>query len=201
VGNRVDVMVDLETYDTISSAAILSIGACVVPWGASEPTSKFYTVIDLESNAKYKRTTSASTKAFWDSQPAEARKIFNNPDAVDFEKGLLDFRNYLGKLTNWKSLFMWGNGSDFDNVILVSAYKALDVTTPWPFYQSRCFRTIRKELGHLIHEPVREGTHHNALDDAIYQAKILAKFAGILRPDLNIPLAVKEEPQWPTMQM
>jgi hypothetical protein len=186
-------MCDLETLDTVASAKILSIGACTVPWDGVTPIEVFYVVINEESQPD--RSESKSTRAFWDSQPPEARTIFGHPDAVSLEQGLLMFRQWLGKLTNWKSTYVWGNGSDFDNAILSHAYASIDVTLPWPFYQSRCFRTVRKDLSHHVGaEPARKGTHHNALDDALYQAEILVMYGKVL----GIEGAKGSEPKaWP----
>lgn len=64
---------------------------------------------------------------------------------------------------------IWGNGADFDNVILTNAYRAVGISRPWEPYHDRCYRTL-KNLRRDIHL-YRTGTHHNALYDAITQAE------------------------------
>lgn len=166
-----DIMVDLETYDTRSSAAILSIGACHIDWQREEITDPFYRIIDLQTCLDAGLTESESTKKWWDRQGPEARRVFTDP-SVSLLQGLTDFATYL-KFFGTSKVKLWGNGSDFDNVILTHAYNKLGLDAPWRFYNNRCFRTVRKELASYIQEPDRAGVHHNALDDAMFQASIL----------------------------
>lgn len=165
-----DVMVDLETLDTRPTAVILSIGACRVNWGTGEASDPFYRVIDPASCEEAGLTKSKDTLAWWAKQSEEARRVFTDPN-VSLLQALTDFATYL-KFFGGR-VRVWGNGSDFDNVILINAYNALGLDAPWRFYDNRCFRTVRKQLGHLITEPPRGGTYHNALDDAVFQTQIL----------------------------
>lgn len=170
----VDVMVDLETLGTKPNAIILSIGACVVNWKETEPNPKFdfYRVVNVDSCREAGLTECTSTRLWWEKQDENARKVFTDPN-VPLMHALSDFYNHLRSF-NLNQVRVWGNGSDFDNVILNSAYNAVGLNAPWRFYNSRCFRTIRKVFGHTVVEPPREGTYHNALDDAKHQARILA---------------------------
>lgn len=173
-----DIMVDLETYDTRPTAALLSIGACRVDWENGEISDHFYRVVNLQTCLDAGLTESASTKAWWDKQSEEARRVFTDP-SVTLLQALSDFATYL-KFFDASKVKVWGNGSDFDNTILINAYNKLGLDAPWRFYNNRCFRTVRKEFAHLIQEPKREGTYHNALDDAIFQAKILLQLKEVL---------------------
>lgn len=67
-----------------------------------------------------------------------------------------------------KGVRVWGNGSDFDNVILRNAYAAIGSTYPWRYNDNMCYRTI-KNLAPDV-KMARQGVHHNALDDARSQA-------------------------------
>lgn len=174
-----DIMVDLETLDTRPSSIILSIGACVVNWGRGEPTDPFYRVISVESCKEVGLTESASTKAWWDRQSPEARTVFTDPN-VPLLQAMTDFAKYL-KFFGIKDVKLWGNGSDFDNTIIAHAYNALGLDAPWRFYNNRCFRTIKNAMSDHIKEPKREGTYHNALDDAMHQARSLLQLKGKIR--------------------
>lgn len=68
---------------------------------------------------------------------------------------------------------VWGNGADFDPVLLSSAYRAIGRPPPHKFYNVHCFRTLKNLFP--VEKPARDGTHHNALDDAIHQVKHLHK--------------------------
>lgn len=66
---------------------------------------------------------------------------------------------------------IWGNGADFDNVILASVYKRIGMEQPWLYRNNRCYRTLK-----ALHPEIpieRVGTHHNAVDDAESQARHL----------------------------
>lgn len=166
-----DIMVDLETLDTRASSIILSIGACRVDWNNNEVSDPFYRVINIESCRAIGLTESASTRAWWDRQSEEAKSIFTDP-CIDIQDALIDFANYLRPFDH-KKVRIWGNGSDFDNTILIHAYDALGLDAPWRFYNNRCFRTVKSIMSHLIMDIKREGTYHNALDDAKHQARML----------------------------
>ena len=80
------------------------------------------------------------------------------------------------EFSNWipDGAIVWGNGSDFDNVILKNAYRRVDMPTPWPKFNDRCFRTM-KTIFKDVQKPKREGIAHSALDDAIFQATWILK--------------------------
>jgi exodeoxyribonuclease VIII len=166
-----NIMVDLETLGTRSTSIILSIGACRVTDG--EPSDPFYRVISVPSCRDAGLTSDASTERWWNQQNDEARRVFTDP-SVTLIQALSDFSTYIRGFGS-RSVRLWGNGSDFDNVILANAYSAVGSQIPWMFYHNRCFRTVRKLIGAQIKEPSREGTHHNALDDAMHQARILGQ--------------------------
>ena len=185
-----DIMVDLETLDTRSSAIILSIGACRVTGG--EPDKPFYRVVSVDSCVAIGMTESKSTRAFWDKQPPEARAVFTDPN-VSIETALVDFAGYIRSFGS-NSVRLWGNGSDFDNTILTSAYDRLGSPTPWRFYNNRCFRTIRKLCGVDLQEPERLGTYHNALDDAMHQSRVLTAIRNLRLQDHRMLEHAKANP-------
>jgi exodeoxyribonuclease VIII len=78
---------------------------------------------------------------------------------------LTSFLNQFGR----KGLKVWGNGSDFDNAILAACYAAVGQPLPWDFWHNRCYRTLKALRPELKLQ--RQGTYHNALDDAKTQAQ------------------------------
>jgi hypothetical protein len=79
---------------------------------------------------------------------------------------------------NPRYLKVWGNGANFDNVILRSAYDRAGQTCPWQFWNDSDVRTmvlLGKQLGF---DPKRnmpfDGVAHNALADARHQAKYVS---------------------------
>lgn len=170
------VMCDLETLDTKPTSIILSIGACVMHPDTGEIGDTFYRSIQVDTCRGAGLTESESTKEWWEKQSEEAKVVLNCPNAVPLLMALSDFSTFLrlqqGGPTKTR---LWGNGSDFDNVILRNAYEALGYEAPWRFYNNRCYRTVKAIMGHQLVESPREGTYHNALDDALHQARQLLR--------------------------
>lgn len=168
-----NVMLDLETMGTFSTAPIVAIAAVLFDPKSSEIGDTFYQLINLDSCMKVGLLPDASTILWWMGQSDKARGQICNPslDRSDLKEALLDFSLWIPD-----DAIVWGCGSDFDNVILANAFKTMELPVPWKFWNSRCYRTVR-ELKPSI-QFVREGTHHNALDDAISQAKHLQKVLG-----------------------
>ncbi len=163
-----NVMLDLETMSTASNAAIISIGACEFDeFGVEENT--FYRTISLDSCTHRGLQIDGSTIEWWLKQSSAAQKAITKDNEV-LGQVLKAFAEWLPK----DNVQVWGNGSDFDCVILQNAYKTYNGTEPpWPFWNNRCFRTMQNSFPSL--ELDRKGTHHNALDDAIFQAEYLIK--------------------------
>ncbi len=110
---------------------------------------------------------------WWITQSPRAKDIFNSRDAVTLESALKDFSEFVSQVEN---VCVWGNGSSFDNVILKNSYNKLSMPIPWNFRNDRDVRTIIALAQDISgfdskKEVVMDGIAHNALDDAIYQAK------------------------------
>lgn len=165
----INVMLDLETFSTRSNAAIVSIGA--VKFEDDKILDTFYCTIDAATCKAAGLHIDKETLAWWAQQSKEAR------DALLVDN--LPLEVALNKFTAWfgtKSLPTWGNGAGFDNVIMENAYRAIGQKRPWLPWDDRCYRTVKN----LFNIPIdkREGTYHNALDDALTQTKHLIKILG-----------------------
>ena len=167
-------MLDLETLDTATTAIVLSIGvAAFDPNNIEEPPRPlFYRALNVGSQRDVGRTESRETREWWAKQSPEARTVLSEPThfihhALD-EFAKLDWANVKG---------VWGNGSDFDLGITRSLHESFGLTVPWAYWNARCYRTVRA-MHESLHGPNgpqadRLGTHHNALDDALHQARNL----------------------------
>ncbi len=164
-----DVMLDLETMSTSSNAAIVAIGACKFDT-LMDITDTFYTTVNLSSCIKKGFDVDGDTVCWWMKQEDTARKhIYQTSNTMDIKDALIAFQKWLGK----DNTRIWGNGADFDNAILSNAFRKFGVIKPWNYGLNRCFRTIKASFPKI--ELPDEGTKHNALDDAIWQAKYLLK--------------------------
>lgn len=167
-----DVMVDLETLSSDSDAVVVSIGAVgFSPEGVAVP---FYGILDRSEQVTHGRSINPNTVDWWLKQDALARVVFEQ-QAFPVATILGQFATYLQQFG--REVRLWGNGSDFDNVILGNLYRAYQMKQPWSHRNNRCFRTLKNLVTLDAGEGVeRGGTHHNALDDAIYQAEMAVQF-------------------------
>lgn len=169
------VMVDIETLGTEPFAPLLSIGACrfnmepeMLPFSDPE-NDLFYQAITLESCLDVGLKPSAGTTLWWMGQSKEAQQVFNDPQAVGLPVALDAFTDWL----NSQPDEIWGNSARFDLGLLSAAYRACGKLVPWSHLRERCYRTMKSLPKVSDIKLVREGTYHNALDDAISQARHL----------------------------
>lgn len=159
-----EIMLDLETMGNRAGAAIVAIGA--VRFDQSGLGGQFYRTISLRDCVAEGLRIDPETVNWWLQQSDTARKaIVTDPSPL--REALVEFMLWCGKPSA-----LWGNGSDFDNVILAEGYRVCDIDLPWDWWANRCYRTF-KNIRPDIRMGARHGTHHNALDDAISQAKHL----------------------------
>lgn len=163
------VMIDLETADNVPTAAVVAIGAVV--FQGPNAGLQFYTAVDLHSCLAAKLTMSDDTMAWWGKQSLEARAVFADPQRMPVLAALQEFYRFMQSLNEPR---VWGNGASFDNAIMANAYRAVGVPLPWKFWHDRCYRTVAAGIFQKRHQ---QGTHHNALDDAISQADHLLAHA------------------------
>ena len=176
----VHVMVDLETMGKKYNAPIVAIGAVVFDPATGSIGESFYKVVCLESSVNWGAVIDPSTVIWWLKQSSEARSAIVNDDAIPLLDALLQFREFVSDNVagGSKKAQVWGNGASFDNSILRSSYDCIAEDYPWEYWNDRDVRTM-VELGHAInYEPQKaipfEGERHNALADAIHQARYVS---------------------------
>ncbi|EMZ8531474.1 3'-5' exoribonuclease, partial [Escherichia coli] len=163
--------VDLETMGTNPDAPINSIGGTFFDPATGEMGPEFSKAIDLETSGGI---IDRKTIKWWAKRSREAQSaIFT--DEISLDVALRLFIEFIEKNSGGCFVQVWGNGANFDNVILRRSYERQGIPCPWLYYNDRDVRTI-VELGNAIGFDVRmaipfEGVPHNALDDARHQAK------------------------------
>jgi len=166
-----DIMIDLETLGTTADAAILSIGAVRFDLDAGTVFDHpFYSAISVDSQPG--RAITGGTLAWWLDQPKQAQAVFTDPYMRDLEFVLAELDSFIDS-TPGVSPIVWSNGADFDLPMLTHAYKQFGWPQPWKPYAARCYRTYKNLPGARAIKLERTGQHHNALDDAIDQARHL----------------------------
>jgi len=161
-----NIMLDLETMGTSSDSAIVSIGAVVFDQDLGI-IDRFYKTINLQSCLDRGFIVDGGTITWWLNQSEEARKELKNSKTT-IKDALKAFQDWLPK----GHIQIWGNGADFDNVILQNAFKKFKVDNPWPYYANRCFRTFKYSFPTI--EGIKQvGVSHKSVDDAEFQANYL----------------------------
>ncbi|ENY9582865.1 3'-5' exoribonuclease, partial [Escherichia coli] len=163
--------VDLETMGTNPDAPINSIGGKFFDPETGEMGPEFSKAIDLETAGG---VIDRGTIKWWLKQSREAQSAILT-DEIPLDDALLQLREFIAENSGEFFVQVWGNGANFDNVILRRSYERQGIPCPWRYCNDRDVRTI-VELGKTIGFDVRtaipfEGVPHNALDDARHQAK------------------------------
>lgn len=186
------IMLDLETWGVTPGSDLRSIGAVVF-----DPTinyvsevRQFYAATDNPiigianySGApvyQYSLTRDPETVKWWNDQSQEAQAAFANP--VELQKTCEHFSSWFNRITfrvsaKLTDVRLWCKGPHFDIAILEAVYRAVSLPVPWHYRSPRDMRTVADLAGITKDEEktLFTGTPHNALDDAISQAKIVCE--------------------------
>jgi hypothetical protein len=169
-----NIMIDLETLGTGQNSVITAIGACMFEQDTQEIGQEFYMNIDWQSSIDAGLEIDVETIKWWllqDKKAIDALFKISYP----LSDVLREFTAFVTSNCNLTPK-VWGNGATFDITILENAYSAVNQKPPWKFWNIRDCRTVEDISSDFINKSSikREGTHHNALDDAIYQAKYVS---------------------------
>ncbi|EFO3510381.1 exonuclease [Escherichia coli] len=168
---RHHLMIDLETMGKNPDAPIISLGAIFFDPQTGEMGPEFSKTIDLDTAGG---VIDRDVIKWWLKQSREAQSAILT-DEIPLDDALLQLREFIDENYCGFYVRVWGNGANFDNVILRRSYERQGIPCPWRYCNDRDVRTI-VELGNSIGFDVRmtipfEGVPHNALDNARHQAK------------------------------
>ncbi len=166
--------IDLETLGTRYNAPVISIGVVQFDPDTGKLGATFYREIDIDSAIKAGKI-SGSTLAWWMQQSEKARRVFGPDNKVSLATALDGLSTWLRGMAMAPKV--WGNGASFDITILEHAYEngCVGLREAWHYTNVRDMRTL-VEAAQLDKGdwPKDVGTHHNALDDAKYQAMVIS---------------------------
>lgn len=170
-------MIDLETMGIRPTSAVVSIG--IVRFNQEELLETFYTPVSLANCYELGMTFDQSTVDWWARQSVEARAAWQVENAPTVQEALTKMVAWMGQFGHVKQNAVWGNGVDFDIVLLNHMFNLIEADAPWMYYNHHCFRTMRNMFE--VSVMPRQGTYHNALDDAVTQAQHLQRILKIHR--------------------
>ena len=170
--DRLDVMLDIETWGTGTDAAVRAVALAVFkPWTGEVLASQVWDWRGLtDCQLELGRTVDAGTVRWWRTLPGAGlgEKLHGNdaPCRVDAPNTLEDAVEQLdGFLLGFNPVAYWSRGR-FDYPILASLYAEMDTTAPWQYWQLRDVRT----LDDLAHRSKPYCPHH-PLSDCLAQVE------------------------------
>ncbi|MGB1014205.1 MAG: 3'-5' exonuclease [Nannocystaceae bacterium] len=170
-------MLDLETFSTAANAVIVAIGAVFFePAVGGEPVlgKEFYCRVSPENQQG--AHLCPATVQWWLRQSRDACwEVDGSKPMSTIDKALMDFGDWCNAGDRFR---LWGNGANFDNVVLRNAYKRTGWPAPGSHRSDMCFRTLRA-LCPGVERDVPVMAHH-ALSDAIAQAKTASRILAAL---------------------
>ena len=167
-------MLDLETYGTRAGCAIRSIGAVVFsPYEPSKDglSPVFYRNVTRVSCTKSRLHVDPDTEKWWTEQGEEARDVLE-VNQVHLKTACLEFNTWFRQN---EATHVWSHGAVFDIPIYECVAHAVGFKAPWAYNAGRDTRTLFELVGLKTKDVPFVGIKHNALDDAIHQAKCVQK--------------------------
>lgn len=171
--DEIHVMVDLETWGTAPGCAIRSIGAVQFCPVTGRLGNEFYANISDVSCTAAGLKKEPGTVAWWNK--TENAKANNQllTDPMPLRDAVSRFKRFWD---DCEGSFFWSQGANFDEPILGHAIRAVSIRPPWKFANARDTRTayhMGMSFGknYNPYAITRDGTFHNALDDAKHQAR------------------------------
>lgn len=177
-----DIMLDLETLGTRPGCIVVSVGAVGFDRYTGAILREFYRVIDLADSQRHGLTVEVGAVAWWMRQSDEARAVFSTSefDVTPLARAASDFAEWFAECGGG-ACPIWSHGAAFDLPIWEAALAAAGWPAPWAFWMVRDTRTVYDLTGFDPHTIKREGTYHNALDDARHQVRcLMAATSGVI---------------------
>lgn len=178
VGTMQDLMIDFETLGQDPDTCVISLGACFFDEVSGKIGPTFYMAFDIDSQIAKGRSITGSTLKWWMGQEDAAKKVFN--EKAEDPKAILElFSKWVIGNCGISKVKPWGNGSTFDISIIENMFKMYGVKCPWLYYNVYDLRTFKRYVARGAKVPKNEGINHNALDDAINQAKYVIEYSKL----------------------
>jgi len=180
-----DLMIDLETLSTQPDAAMISIGACFFDPTTGQIGDTFHQHIELSDSPRFGHI-SVDTVKWWLNQTKPAQEaVTKAKTTLPLDQALLSLHAFITKTTTMHKVKPWGNGSRFDLVILRNAFHRHRMTNIWQYWNERDTRTLvdmveRKTGTNTAKTTTFQGLKHDALADAIHQAKYISKAYSLI---------------------
>jgi exodeoxyribonuclease VIII len=169
------VMLDFETFGTSPDAVVVQVGACYFDKYTGKLGLAFKRNIDAESAIRSGAIMDASTVYWWLERDPKARNSILAEPREDILQVFSDLNVFLKDAKE-----IWSHAT-FDFVILTSTLKRLRLKPLFHYTAAKDIRTLTNLCGRIASKEVRDGVHHDALDDCKYQVKYCVEALKIIR--------------------
>lgn len=164
-------MIDAETLGSNPNSPVVQIG--LVFFTRAGILTQSQLTVNFDEAMKHGEADGSTIKWWLQQDKAAQNALFTN------ERPIIECAEIIQKLVEAQNAnFYWAHAT-FDFPILQSMYRSLNMRYPLPFKRCLDLRTLEMLAGYPTWEP-RKGVHHNALDDATYQAEHAIKLLNIL---------------------
>lgn len=162
-----DVMLDFETFGNGRDACVVQVGAAYFHPITGEVGSIFKRNVCAISAVRSGAVIDPGTMYWWMGQGKMAQESVIAEPRFTIEEVFSELNHFLDGAEN-----IWSHAT-FDFPILMETFKRLKMKPGFSFRAAKDIRTLMwlAELPPDQASPVRSGTHHDALDDVIYQIK------------------------------
>lgn len=170
-------MIDLETMGTSPDAPVVAIGVVAFEFDDSDTGIRYvdqlYVTCPLSADVANGAVIDADTVRWWLQQDDAASKALVSATAeVDGATPAVDVAEWFNHTEpDIGKRVVWGNGPDFDNVLLAAWLRRHNQQPMWKFYNNRCFRTALAMCRTV--RRIKPTVAHHALSDATAQALTL----------------------------
>lgn len=193
-----NVMVDIETLDTIPNSVILYINAIHFNIETQEIHDSINIPISIDSCLKSDMSINADTLLFWINGKEEVKnEVINNSRKFNIKKGLLMFKDFLTNLhdingennsnIHLNELNIWSKDPQFDLAIIKNSInKILNQDVFWNIRKERSVRTIlafNESFGKEIKEKYE--SNHHPYYDSIVQIKTISEILNKINYEKN----------------
>lgn len=159
-----DVMLDFETFGNGNNACIVQVGACYFDRKTGEIGKTFKENVDARTSVQSGADIDADTIYWWLSQSSEAIQSVTQGELNPICETMVRLNEFLADAECF-----WSHAT-FDFVILMHTLRRLRIKPSFSYRTARDIRTLVDLAGvHPKKGRVREGVHHDALDDCRFQ--------------------------------
>lgn len=181
------IVLDIETLGNFYGAAIIDVGAaafvCHDDKADKFPDDRLWTfsrAVNLEQSQRLGFEAAEFNTRWWQCH-------FPDTLAAILEEGNRDakysspasvlnaFNAWVKQLPRCSRKFFWGNGPEYDMVLMSAYYRLLHIQPPWNFMELASMRSL-KALCHDFAPGFVNETPHRGMTDAVHEAKSLREF-------------------------